>query len=325
MKKPKGNKNKINFTKEQLKTYNDYIIWFALIFILLIFLYTTNNIILQYIFLASVVVLLMYGLNETLKRFQKKKSHKDLKDTDPFLNSIRVKVNISFSLWIIGLALTFLSIVMLISYYFIINNLATLEIFQIISPFIIFLGFAFFFIGRFGKISFEYSERVLKLLTIIGIIVIILGVYMLGLQFLAQNEVLFITVFYFSLILGITSLFIEEIYEKNKIGYLLSLVLIGFVLFLILYNNLTETDILFTPKDFITNLCCLDYRGVINIISGISLMILFFSGGFYILKESMSSDKMTEKEEKIVKFIIKTSFAIWLIMLALFTASYMLH
>jgi hypothetical protein len=301
-KKKKGNNWKqIKFTKED---FNDYAILFFLTIICIIFLYVIEH----PLFLIPIVVLIIYGVNETLKKYEKKKSHQDLKNIKT-LNFIRIKVNLAFSLWLIGLILTLLGISFLVAKVLLFQYVNLLTILQAIAPIFMITGFFIFFIGRFGKVQFEQFQIQLKYIEFIGLGLVIFGIFTFSLRFLALDSFLFSLIFYSSLITGILCILLEELYKRNRASYLIVLLTFGLILLGIFFKTYTKTQFLLNPNIAITKE--LSYASILELIQFVSLLVLFFAGGFYLIKEKLSAAEMKKKEKKAYMIVIKISAIIW--------------
>jgi preprotein translocase subunit YajC len=304
-KKKKKSKNwkEIKFTKED---FNDYAILFFLTVICIIFLYVINH----PIFLFPIVILIIYGVNESLKKYQKKKSHQSLKGIKG-LNFIRIKINLFFSLWLIGLISGVIGILYFLSKIFLFQYITILTYLQVLAPILMIIGFFVFFIGRLGKVQFESISKPLKIIEVGGFVLILGGIFFFSLKILASDSFLFSLVFYTTMFIGALCLFIEELYEKNKGAYIVSLITAGLVLLGLLLHSYTDRSLFLSP--LIVSIDLLSYTSLLATIQLVSLLILFFSGGFYLIKEKISATKMKEKEKKFYVLIIKISAIIWVV------------
>jgi len=313
---------KVEFSsKANYEDWNQFIIWLVVLILSIIFFYSITNPLLKWIFLASIVVLSLFAVNETVKKLKIKKSHKELKETTPYMNRIRIKVNFRYGLWVFGVSLIIFGLLILFIVQEIQINSFLGDFFQIFSIPSFLLGFALFFFGTFGKISEGKDVKLLRGIELGGLFIIMISIYTFSFSIIQTNRELSYILFYGSLLLGLVFIFLEEIFEKKRYNYILILLTIGLLLITAILDFLIEPDNFFFYRDYNYYQYAFSgnfsWIGLLDIIETFALVIFFLISGFYLIDYKRLQQEEFEHQKKLFKDLITASFSIWFISVAM--------
>jgi hypothetical protein len=310
---------RINF---QTYETNDFVIWLFVLIISIVLLFNITDPLFKYIFLALSIILIVFGLNETIKKINKREYIKPIKKTQA-LKTTFYKNNLLFSFWVFGVIFVLFSLFLLFFYNELLINQILYNTLPIIAPIFMVFGFFIFFVGRFGKIQeIGDFERFSKYIETIGIGLVVFGIFFYSYYLLAELKALFEISFYIVLVFGVSLLLIEEILEKNKYSsILLNILLVAIVILLAI--DLFDPNFFFydlgSSSSFI-ELSHLTIIGVFELISQIGLLVFSITGLFYVIFYELSKISKDEKKrtKELLKDIILVSFFIWILGLTLF-------
>lgn len=311
---------RINFQTYEI---NDFVIWLIVLVISITLFFNITDPLFKYIFLALSIVLAIFGLNETMKRINKREYRKPLKEIK-FLRTQFYKINLLFSFWVLGIVFILFSLFLLFFYNELLINQTLYNFLPLVSPIFMVIGFFVFLVGRFGKIQEvgdikEYS----KYIETTGIVLVISGIFFYAYYLLAETKVLFEISFYIILLFGIFLLMLEEIVEKSKYSSIFLNILLIVIISLFVVDLLDPTTFFFYDSgssSFVVELLHLTIIGIFDLISQIGSIVFFITGIFYVFYYGLSkvSNEEKLKTKELLKDIMIISFFTWIIGLSLF-------
>jgi hypothetical protein len=307
---------------------NDFIIWLFLILILISTLIALEDILFRVIFIMLLTILIVYAYNETIEKAQERLRDQRMRSIS-HLNRLKFKLDAIFSLWLFGVIFILFSLLMLVMYgeFFAIQLIPT-EITVIISQVGIAVSILFILVGLLGSAIYQDNEKLLKLLkflTNIGLALVILFIYLIIYPFLIGNEQLFVLVFYISLFIGLTLLILEEIIIKNKLSYLLLLLILAIISIIFVSDYLLAYYDFYFYRYIITYMIdnsLLTLSDILRKIHQIILIFLIILIAFYLIDYRELCKPEKENSKKYIEISIRLLVMLWVVFLVLGLMSY---
>ncbi|MFX1453781.1 MAG: hypothetical protein ACFFDB_00265 [Promethearchaeota archaeon] len=301
--------------KEHKET-NAFFILLFLIICSIVFFYSLANPLLKFIYLGSIVILVLYAFDESFIKFQEKKEISSVKETAPGLNKIRIKVNITYFSWITGIIFVIFTLTMLFIYQEAAANNTVSQRIQLITPIMLIISLFLLVAGKFGMIENKGEDkriyRKYRIIEILGFSVSTFFIFQYILSFFYDRNVLIMVIFYSGMIAGLGLLLIAESQGKdNKARFFLILTLF-IVIFLLIYDlfiNTEDLSFLFRHYEYHNRYArgSLTLFGIIEIIESLFLMVFLLTAIFYILYRNTLLREDHKKERLIIEGIVRFS------------------